>query len=71
MAYFDSIANKSIRDQIKALADKTDELASAPGADVSELTRTVRDLGDQVRALNVAINGEPAPIVDTGAPLPQ
>jgi hypothetical protein len=71
VAFFDNIANLSIRDQIRSISTKIDDLSSAPAQNVGELTDAVRKLGDQVKALDRALNGEPVVVPPSATPLPQ
>lgn len=70
MSLVQEIANKSLRDADVAIASKVDELAASPIQDVSVLASAINELKEQVRALNVTINGEPPiqPTVDKPAP---
>lgn len=59
MALAADIANKSIREAIATIASEVDKLAASPVQDVSALTGAIADLRAEVKALNIAINGEP------------
>lgn len=67
MALAQDIANKSIREAISTIASAVDALSPQ---DLSALTQAVEALKSEVKALNVAINGEPAPSGVVEAPAP-
>jgi hypothetical protein len=60
MALAQDIANSSIRDSIRLIAEAVDKIQPADTSAVSALSVAVSDLKAEVKALNIAINGEPA-----------
>lgn len=53
------IANKSIREAISTIANAVDSIKPVDAQGISELSVAVNDLKAEVKALNLAINGEP------------
>lgn len=69
MALVQDVANQSIRQAIATLAEAVDRIQPTDTKAVGDLSAAVDALKTEVKALNVAINGEPAqPPVDQPAP---
>lgn len=70
MSLAQDVSNQSIRQAIATVAEAVDKFSPVDTQAIGALTASVNDLKAAVKALDVAINGEPVPTPSADLPAP-